>query len=66
MTAEGNLWQLTWESCRALSAEEQTPLFKCEKEAAKVFHYFDNITPSVLMEQIVRKYEERMTVISLI
>ncbi|KAH3761819.1 rab3 GTPase-activating protein catalytic subunit [Pelomyxa schiedti] len=48
-----NLWRSVWEEAQPLPVCKQPPLFDCKKEAAKVLHYFETITPSDLLKQLL-------------
>eukprot|EP00743_Colponemidia_sp_Colp-15_P010108 GILK01011101.1.p1 GENE.GILK01011101.1~~GILK01011101.1.p1 ORF type:complete len:958 (-),score=137.87 GILK01011101.1:61-2934(-) len=46
------VWQDLWQSAPAVPANEQKPLFDCEREAEMTLHYFDTIEPVDLMRQM--------------
>eukprot|EP00742_Colponemidia_sp_Colp-10_P007138 GILJ01007667.1.p1 GENE.GILJ01007667.1~~GILJ01007667.1.p1 ORF type:complete len:952 (+),score=125.42 GILJ01007667.1:38-2893(+) len=46
------VWQDLWHSAPAVPANEQKPLFDCEREAEMTLHYFDTIEPVDLMRQM--------------
>ncbi|KAJ3167034.1 Rab3 GTPase-activating protein catalytic subunit [Irineochytrium annulatum] len=53
MQEPNNLWQEIWRLARRIPASRQKPLFDHEKEAEKVFHYFETLTPFQILSSLL-------------
>ncbi|CEG37388.1 rab3 gtpase-activating protein catalytic [Plasmopara halstedii] len=48
-----HIWQQLWESCVAMPASRQKPLFDPLQESEKVFHYMETLSPHELFHQML-------------
>eukprot|EP00111_Clytia_hemisphaerica_P009870 TCONS_00028921-protein len=49
MRVPGNTWQEVWNQAKIVPARRQKRLFDDTKEAEKILHFFDNLSPSEVM-----------------
>ncbi len=53
LTVQGNVWQQLWQTTEGKAASAQEPLMNAEKEAERVFHDLEQVTPRALWDQLL-------------
>ncbi|DBA79153.1 TPA: hypothetical protein ACH3X1_008985 [Trebouxia sp. C0004] len=53
MSHQGNVWQQLWQTTAGRATSAQEPLMNAEKEAERVFHDLEQVSPRALWDQLL-------------